>query len=496
MKYVIGIDVGTSSLSGILVNERGEVLTSASESYRIITIKSGYNEQDPVDWYNAFCKVAKELISYAPDISRNIEGISFAGQMHSLVRLDDEGNAIGNAILWNDTRTKQECERITKEIDVIKITKNKAVEGFTLPKILWLQEHDFESWKKTKTILLPKDYMVYRLTGNKVMDKSDASGTLIYDFKHECWSEEILNHFDLDLGIMPKIVNSTDFVGHMDALLCRKLGLLTIPKVFAGAGDNSAAALGAGIFKKGDALLSIGTSGVILAFEDDIDVDYKGELHYFHHSIERSYYSMGVTLSAGHSLSWFKNNFAKSISFTDLMNEISEVPIGSSGLLFTPYLNGERTPHTDATIRGSFIGVSAEHNLKTFTRAVVEGITFSLKESYDIMFENGIELERIVSTGGGARSVEWLQIQADILGVEIKTLQSAEGPTMGAAMIAALGLRWFESAKECGKSFISYGESYVPSPSNHKKYNELYKIYKQIYSNTKDINMQLKEYRK
>ena len=496
MSYILGLDLGTSGLKGLLVNKSGEVIETTSAKYPLLTPQRGHSEQDPDEWVKASIQVMKEIIEKVPDAATQIDGISFSGQMHSLVLLDSEGNSLRNAILWNDVRTTKQCETITETLgsELINVTKNKALEGFTLPKMLWVKENEPDIWKEVDQFLLPKDYLRYKLTGTKNMDYSDAAGTLLLDISNDEWSQSILDTFEIDGEICPPLVNSTDQVGLLDSGLASEIGIKTEIPVFAGGADNASGAVGAGIVNPKQAMASIGTSGVFLTYEEDGEKGYDGHLHFFNHAISNRYYSMGVTLAAGSSLNWFKDQFAPEETFEELLGQIDKIPVGSNGLLFAPYISGERTPYTDSKIRGTFIGIDISHTRDDFARAVLEGITFSLRDSQELMRKySEKEFDQIVSVGGGAQNKDWLQMQADIFNTPVVTVATEQGPGMGAAMIAAVGARWFEDFKECTDVFVNYQEEVLPIKENVEKYDEVYQVYKDVYSTVKDLNHKLIE---
>ncbi|MCL1935274.1 MAG: xylulokinase [Defluviitaleaceae bacterium] len=488
--YVLGIDLGTSSLKGLLLNKKGDVVATESSEYELHIPKSGYSEQNPQNWVLAMKIVFEKLVKTVPNIKTGLEGISFSGQMHSLIVLDEKKNVLRNAILWNDVRTTKQCQTILKELpNIVDITKNTALEGFTLPKILWIQENEPEIWEKIKYIVLPKDYLGYYLTGNINMDYSDAAGTLMLDVLNKKWSNEITDKFNIDKNILPNLVNSTDFIGNLLPNLQSDFGFEKEIKIFAGGADNACAAIGSGIVDKEKSMASIGTSGVFLTYEEKHN-GYDGKLHYFNHGLKDSYYSMGVTLSAGHSLSWFKQNFSNDEDYNELLDGIEDL---ETNLFFTPYIVGERTPHTNSKIRGSFIGIDTNHTKKHFAKAVLEGITFSLKDCATIMESVGHKFESIVSVGGGAKNKIWLQMQADIFDSSVITLKTEQGPGFGAAMIAAVGVKWFKDLKECAKNFVHYQDKFIPNKQKVEKYKKAYEIYKTIYDSTKDICAEISE---
>lgn len=490
MSYVLGIDLGTSSLKGLLVDKTGQVVASASEDYGLIHLQPGFSEQNPADWVTACDKVFEKLSEKVADFRSQLEGISFSGQMHSLVLLDEESQILRPAILWNDTRTSNQCRIIEEKLGdkLLKITRNLALEGFTLPKILWVQENEPELWSQVRHLMLPKDYLGFYLTGNYHTDFSDAAGTLLLDIEKAEWSVEIADTFGIPLSYLPKVVAASGEIGTVCAEVRERYGLERDVKVFAGGADNACAAIGAGILSNQVGMASIGTSGVFLSYEGQDTPDYQGKLHFFNHALSDNYYSMGVTLAAGHSLNWFRDTFAKGQSFAALLADVKTIAPGSDGLLFTPYIVGERTPHVDSQIRGSFIGIDTSHTMAHFTRSVLEGITFSLKDSQTLMSEvAGKTFSRIVSVGGGAKNKDWLQMQADIFNAEIVALTAEQGPGLGAAMLAALGCGWFSDIESCAATFVEYTEAIQPIPENVAIYTKVYEEYRRIYPNVRKI---------
>ncbi|MED1201814.1 xylulokinase [Heyndrickxia acidicola] len=497
MKHVIGVDLGTSSVKVLLVDQTGKVVHSVSKEYPLIQPKPGYSEQNPEEWVEKTIQALKQLADEAKVNPGDIEGLSFSGQMHGLVLLDEHHKVIRNAILWNDTRTTAQCKKIEQLLGekLLHVTKNPALEGFTLPKLLWVQEHEPEHLAKTKVFLLPKDYLRFRLTGGLHAEYSDAAGTLLMDIENKSWSMDILSTFKLPAAICPPLVEPDDFTGTLLPEIADATGLSADIKVFAGGADNACGAIGAGILSDGQALCSIGTSGVFLSYEKDSSRDYGGKVHVFNHGQTDSYYSMGVTLSAGHSLTWFKNTFAEHESFDQLVEAAALSPLGANGLLFTPFLAGERTPYADAKIRGTFTGMDSAHQKHDFTRSVLEGIVFSIHETVEIFRSNGKEVDTVISIGGGAKSDFWLQIQADIFNAKVMKLTSEQGPGMGAAMLAATGLEWFPSLQSCAEVFLSTACVFEPIPENVERYKELYQIYKEVYPQTAAINHRLFEFK-
>lgn len=497
MKYVIGIDLGTSAVKVLLVNKEGEVKHEVAKKYPLIQDHPGYNEQEPEEWVDKTLQALRQLVIESGINPVEIEGLSYSGQMHGLVLLDENQQVVRPAILWNDTRTTEQCEQINAVLGdkLLAITKNQALEGFTLPKILWVKEHESANFKRSVVFLLPKDYLRFRMTGKLHSEYSDAAGTILFDVVNKKWSSEICQAFDLPMTFCPSLVESGDYVGILLPEVAKITGLSPSTKVFVGGADNACGAIGAGILSEGKALCSIGTSGVFLSFEKDSYRNFSGKVHFFNHSQKDSYYTMGVTLAAGYSLSWFKDTFAENESFEQLLDEAIKVPIGANGLLFTPYLVGERTPYVDAKIRGTFTGIDSSHKKKHFVRAVMEGIVFSINDTVEIFRANGKTIDTIISIGGGAENDLWLQMQADIFNGTVFSLVNEQGPGMGAAMIAASGLNWFSSLKDCSEHFIRFQKKFKPIQKNVEKYKTLYQIYKKIYTQTKEINHQLFQFR-
>lgn len=496
MAYTLGIDLGTGSLKGLLFNHNGVLVGEASRDYDLYTPKAGYSEQNPLDWKEASDQVIKELISKYPEMRKELIGISFSGQMHSLVLLDKENNIIRPAILWNDVRTTKQCENIMSEFnkEIIEVTRNVALEGFTLPKILWVQENEPENWDRVEHLMLPKDYLVFHMTGKYSMDFSDAAGTLLLDIKNKKWSKRVLEKYGISINTLPRLYGSYEEVALLREELISEYGFEQEVKVFAGGADNACAALASGIVKDEVGMVSIGTSGVFLSFESNSESNYDGKLHVFNHVVKDEIYSMGVTLAAGNSLTWYRNTFFPTEDFSELLEGIDTITPGSNGLIFTPYISGERTPHPDSQIRGSFIGLDIQHQKKHFSRAVLEGITFSLKDSQQIMkaYSNK-KHKKLVSVGGGAKNEDWLQIQADIFDATILTLKTEQGPGMGAAMLAAIGCGLFTDIESCVNAFVKYDKEIKPIEKNVIKYKEIYDIYTKVYSQTADICHELME---
>ncbi|RED63138.1 xylulokinase [Cohnella lupini] len=497
MKYVIGVDLGTSAVKTLLIAQDGTLKAEATREYPLYHEKAGWSEQDPEDWVTGTIGALKELIDLNGITGEDIEGLSFSGQMHGLVLLNDADRPVRRAILWNDTRTTEQCREISHTLGdkLLSVTRNPALEGFTLPKILWVKQNEPDIFAQATHFLLPKDYVRLRLTGTKHMDLSDAAGTLMLDIAGRSWSQEVIAAFEIPQSYCPPLVEAGAYVGTLTPEVSQATGLSTSTRIFAGGADNACGAIGAGILTPGLTLCSIGTSGVILTYEEDASADYAGKVHFFNHGQENAFYAMGVTLAAGYSLSWFRNAFAKGETFDAVLDGVGDIPAGSNGLLFTPYIVGERTPHADAKIRGSFIGIDGSHTRAHFARAVMEGITFSLNESIDIFRNAGKTIDTIISIGGGAKNPLWLQMQADIFRANVVALTNEQGPGLGAAMLAAVGSGWFPTLEACGKVFVKHDRVYHPNEAVSGQYEQLFRIYQQAYSQTAGLNHSLYAFR-
>lgn len=497
MNYVIGVDLGTSAVKVLLVSKEGVVVDEVSKSYPLYHDEPGYSEQDPEDWVKETKAALKELTGRLNQ-DDTVEGLSFAGQMHGLVLMDKSGSPLRRAILWNDTRTTKECREIETNTGLERLhelTKNPALEGFTLPKLLWVKKHEPKIFSQADVFLLPKDYVRYQLTGHIHMDYSDAAGTLLLNVAEKSWSKEVAEANGISLDLCPPLVGSHEQTGTITEQTAKETGLTTACRVFAGGADNACGAVGSGILEDGITLCSTGTSGVVLSYEATGDKDFAGKVHYFNHAAPDVFYTMGVTLAAGYSLSWYKDTFANDLSFEALLEEAAQSPAGAKGLLFTPYIVGERTPHADSEIRGTFTGVHANHTRGDFTRAVIEGITFSLHETVENFRKKGKNISKIISIGGGAKSSLWLQIQADIFDAEVVTLKSEQGPGMGAAMLAAFGCGWYPSLKDCADTFVGEAATCKPNHQDRALYKKLFNIYQEVYGATKSIHHKLGEFR-
>lgn len=488
--YFIGIDLGTTSVKIIATDENGVVSKSISKEYPLYFPKPLWSEQNPEDWLKQTIIGLKELLD-GLDI-KEIKAISFSGQMHGMVTLDENDEVVRPAILWNDQRTVKECEYLNNEIGQNKIsdwTGNLALTGFTAPKVLWLKENEPNNFKMTKKIMLPKDYLAYKMSGVFATDLSDASGTLYLDVKNRKWSSEMMKILEISEKQLPKLYESYEVIGNIKQDIANELGLSSNVKVIIGGGDQAVAAVGGGVVFDGSCSVSLGTSGVVFSSTDKFFVDNNNSLHSFAHA-NGKYHLMGVTLAAAASLKWWVEEINKSQDYNGLLCEAEEAKIDDT-LFYLPYLMGERTPHNDPNCRGTFIGMNMTHERKHMTRAVLEGVAFSLRDTFEIMKEMGIEITEISISGGGANSKLWCQIIADVLNVKVNKLNANEGPAYGASILAAVGFGLFDTVENACSSFIKIRESVIPQDENIYFYNEKYEKYRKIYPATRELFKQL-----
>ncbi len=499
MRFLLGIDLGTSGTKTVLFDEFGKAVAAHTVEYPMYQPKNGYAEQDPSDWWNAACVTAKKVVEDSGVLPSQIVGIGISGQMHGIVMLDEAGNVLRNSIIWCDGRTEKQCQLITETIGrkrLIELTANPALTGFSLGKILWVRENEPEVYKKCAHILLPKDYIRYRLTGELATEVSDASGMNLLDIRTRDWCDEIIEKLSLDKAMLPKVYESADVVGYVTAEAAKKTGLAEGIAVVGGAGDNAAAAVGVGVVKNGTAFTTIGTSGVIFAHTDKMMLDPEGRVHTFCAAAKGGYTVMSCTLAAGLSLKWARDTFctseievAKGLD-TDpynIMTAMAErVPIGSERLLFLPYLMGERSPILDSKARGAFIGLSGIHEKKEIIRSVLEGVMYSQKHCLEVLNEMEVLPEVMLACGGGGRSPLWRQMMADLFEFPVNTVSNQEGPALGVALLAGVGAGVYKNIEEACQKAIVYNEPQAPIQENTEKYLKFYEIYKKLYDNLKD----------
>ena len=452
-----------------------------------------------MDWWNASVNGITEVIRESGIPASEIKGIGLSGQMHGLVMLDAEGKVIRNSIIWCDQRTGKEVVEITEKVGrdrLVEITANPAITGFTAAKIMWIKNNEPRNYEKCKHILLPKDFIRYMLTGAFATEVSDASGMQLLDIPKRCWSDEVLEKLGIDKALLPKVYESPEITGTITKKVAELTGLCEGTPVVGGAGDNAAAAVGTGVVEDGTAFTTIGSSGVVFAHTSDISIDKKGRVHTFCCAVPGCWHVMGVTQSAGLSLKWFRDNLCWSEMETAINMGVDpyyltdkaamEVPIGANRLLYLPYLNGERTPHLDPNARGAFIGLSTMHKKKDMIRAVMEGVSYSLRDCVEVMREMNINVSDMMACGGGGSSPLWRQMLADLYGCPVKTTQNKEGPALGVALLAAVGTGIYSSVPEACHAVISADKVQNPIAENTAEYEKFYGFYKKLYPVLKD----------
>lgn len=486
MNKYIGIDLGTSSVKMLLVSANGEIIKSVTKEYPIFYPQSGWSEQNPEDWYNASIEGLKELIRGVN--KEDIKGISFGGQMHGLVILDDNDNVIRPAILWNDGRTQKQTDYLNESIGKDKLssyTANIAFAGFTAPKILWVKENEPDNFNKICKIMLPKDYLAYKLTGSFATDYSDASGMLLLDVKNRTWSKEMCRICGVDDKQLPKLYESYEKIGTLLPKIADELGLTSDVSVSIGAGDNAAAAVGTGTVNNGDCNISLGTSGTVFVSQDSFSVDSKNALHSFCHS-NGMYHLMGCILSAASCNKWWVEDI---LGTSDFVNEEKNLDkyLGENNTYFLPYLMGERSPHNDVSARGAFIGMRPDTTREHMVLSVLEGVAFALRDCVEIAKSNGINIEATKICGGGGKSKIWRKIVANVLGVPVFRPQIEEGPAYGAAILAMVGCGEYASVSEATSKLIKTKDVTNPEPQLVDKYNERYNAFKKLYPALKAV---------
>ncbi len=486
MNTYIGIDLGTSSVKLLLVTEEGKILNNVTENYPIYYPQSGWSEQNPEDWYRA---VVKGMGALLDGQDKNlVKGIGFGGQMHGLVLLDKEDNVIRPAILWNDGRTQKQTDYLNTVIGKEKLseyTANIAFAGFTAPKILWVEENEPENFARIDKMMLPKDYLVYRLSGAFVTDYSDASGMLLLDVKNRKWSEEMLEICHSSKTWLPALHESYDNVGRLLPSIAKELGLNDDVILCAGAGDNAAAAVGTGTVKGGACNISLGTSGTVFIVGDTFSVDSKNALHSFCHA-NGGYHLMGCILSAASCNQWWMDTILNTTDFSKEQQGMSAF-MGKNDVFFLPYLMGERSPHNDVNARGAFIGMRPNTTRGQMTLSVMEGVAFALRDCMEVAKENGLKIERARICGGGAKSPLWREVIANVLGMPVETVQIEEGPSYGGAMLAMVASGGQVSVKSASEALIQVKDVIYPDEKTVKNYDEKYQIFKQMYPALKGV---------
>jgi xylulokinase len=504
---LLGLDIGTSGVKALLIDEKGATLASHTNEYPMDVPQPGWAEQDPALWWKATISSIRAVLSSSGVKGEDIAGIGLSGQMHSSVFLDADDEVIRPSLLWCDGRTTAQREWITQtaggEEGMRRLVSNPPLEGFTAPKVIWLRDEEPANFEKLSTLLLPKDYIRFLLTGEKLMEASDAAGTALFDVVKREWSTELVDKLGIPRDILVPVRESVDEGGRITAQVAALTGLKAGTPVACGGADNTCGAIGTGIVKEGRVLSSLGTSGVVFAHTDDVRVDPEMRAHTFCHSVPGKWYLMGVVLSAGGSLRWMRDVVADSERAVagesgrdpyDVMSDLaSEASVGSRGLMFQPYLTGERTPHKDASARGSFVGLSLVHERKHLMRAVFEGITFAMRDCMSIIREQGIEITQIRATGGGAKNPFWRQMQADVYGAPVVTVSSGEGPAFGAALMGGVVAGVFGDLAEASDNLVKIVDTCEPDAGRASEYNEWYERFRALYPALKNEYAALSE---
>ena len=499
MPYYLGLDIGTSGTKALLITAAGQAVASETREYPLSTPRPLWAEQDPADWWKAVIATTKAVLEKAGVRGEEIAGIGLSGQMHGSVFLDKDNRVLRPAILWCDQRTQAECDWITAQVgreNLVRYISNPVLTGFTAPKIVWLRTHERETYDQVVKVLLPKDYIRYKLTGVHATEVSDASGTALLDVAKRQWSLEVLEAAGIPRSFMPECAESIEVTGYIHAEAAGLTGLAAGTPVVGGGGDQAAGAVGSGIVEAGIVSSTVGTSGVVFAFSDTPTTDPKLRVHTFCHAVPGKWHTMGVVLSAGGSLRWLRDTFFQPEGvvgrttgqdpYTLMAAGANLVPSGSEGLIFLPYLTGERTPYPDANARGVFFGMTLRHKRQHFARAVLEGVAYALNDTFEIFREIGIPITEVRASGGGARSPLWRQIHADVTSCPHRTLSGEEGPALGAALLAAVGTGAYGTVADACKAAIKTVEETAPDPAAHAVYQKYNAVYRSLYPALKD----------
>jgi len=493
---LLGIDVGTGGSRAVVINETGQIVASATVEHEpFASPLTGWAEQDPDDWWRASVAAIREVVSRDNARSEDIAAVGLSGQMHGSVLLNERDEVVRPALIWCDQRTDKQCEQLTQQIgaeQLIKLTCNPALTGFTLPKMLWVRDNEPEAWQQVRSVLLPKDYVRFRLTGDKATDVADASGTLLLNVAERKWSDEMLAATEIDVSLLPTVFESPEITGTISSSAAELTGLRAGTPVVGGAGDQAGGAVGIGIVQPGAVSATIGTSGVVFAATNSPALDPKGRVHTFCHAVPGRWHVMGVTQGAGLSMRWFRDQFGAGMGEGDpydrMTEEAAQVESGSNGLLWAPYLMGERTPHLDPHARAALVGLTASHTRAHVIRAIMEGVAFSLRDSFEIFNEMQVPVETIRLGGGGARSALWRQIQADIYGRAVATVEAEEGAAYGVAMLAGVGVRTWPSVDAACAAVVRTRDRVEPDATSKKTLDRQYKTYQAMYPALKMIH--------
>ncbi len=489
--YWLGIDIGTGGSRALLVDEAGRVrygFTAPHEEMRMA--RPLWAEQRPENWWDAAQAAIRGVLNQAKATGRDVRGVGLSGQMHGLVTLDEAGRVIRPALIWCDQRSQPQVEAINAKVgksNVVAFTANPVLTGFTLPKLLWVRDNEPENFEKLRKVLLPKDYVRYRLTGEFYTEVSDASGTSMFDVVMRKWSTRMMDRLGLDTGILPEVVESIELTGTVTPEAAEATGLAPGTPVVGGAGDQAASAVGNGIVEPGVVSCTLGTSGVVFAYMDQPNYDTAGRVHTFCHAVPGKWHVMGVTQGAGLSLQWFRNQLAPGADYDALTAEAAQSPPGAQGLFWLPYLMGERTPHLDPTARGGWIGITAKHTRADLVRAIIEGVSYSQKDCLEIIEEMEVPVESVRASGGGGQSAFWRQVLADIFGKRVSALESQEGSAYGAALLAMAGTGGFSSVPEACRAAVKEVSSVEPRARESQIYRRGYEVYKALYPSLRPL---------
>ncbi|MDT8898474.1 xylulokinase [Thermanaerothrix sp. 4228-RoL] len=491
MGYYLGLDISTTSSKALIMDDQGAVVGTASSPHTLQSPHPLWSEQDPSEWWHAVSTSIRQVLRENDIAGQEVDAIGLTGQMHGLVLLSEKGQVLRPAILWNDQRTQPQCDEIHQRVGkerFIKITGNVALTGFTAPKILWVRENEPHIYSNARHVLLPKDYIRYRLTGDYAMDKADGSGTVLFDLPKRDWSREILELLDLPPDWFPNTYEGPEITGEITQEASEITGLRAGTPVVAGGGDQAAQAVGVGAVEPGIIALTVGTSGVVFASTPAALIEPEGRLHAFCHAVPGMWHLMGVMLSAAGSLQWYRDHLAPHMSFDDLLTEATNIPAGSEGLQFMPYLTGERTPYPDPLARGAWIGLTVRHGRGHMTRALLEGVAFGLKDNLTLIQNSGLgEINQVRVSGGGAKSVLWRQILANVLEIELVTVNTTEGAAYGAALLAAVGCGHWSDVRAACTDVIKITDRIQPIAEEREIYRQAYEIYHQLYPALKPI---------
>jgi xylulokinase len=482
---VLGIDVSTTGSKALLLDERGRVAAVATSPHTLQTPRPLWSEQDPREWWQAVAISIRAALGQAGVGGEAVAAVGLTGQMHGLVLLGAAGEVLRPAILWNDQRTQAQCDEIHRRIGrekFVSITGNAALTGFTAPKILWVAENEPENYALARQVLLPKDYIRYRLTGTYAMDKADGAGTVLFDLARRDWSTEVLSALAIPPGWMPPTYEGPEFTGGLSPEAAEATGLRAGTPVAAGGGDQSAQAVGVGAVEPGVVALTVGTSGVVFATTPAALIEPGGRLHAFCHAVPGRWHFMGVMLSAAGSLQWYRDTLAPGASFDDLLHEAEAVPPGSEGLQFLPYLSGERTPHPDPLARGAWVGLTLRHTRGHLTRALLEGVSFGLRDIFELIRQAGLgEVRQVRASGGGTKGALWRQILASVLEAELVTVNTSEGAAFGAALLAGVGAGTWASVPAACDATVRITGSTLPDQAQVEACRRAYPIYRELY---------------